>query len=177
MGRKSYGPVWNYFKHVPDDLVVTSTPGLIISALGTVRRAAVPPAPSLLLSKQRSRRTAEPAGDMRESRCYPRRTRHTRRGSRRRGPALGSTRLRAPAGPQVVLITLFLFELSAYLTVTSTTDLVVDELVDETLRVNFNVTLHQVPCEFLSVDVSDMTGAATHDIRKDSPKWRLDSML
>ena len=41
-----------------------------------------------------------------------------------------------------MLITLFLFELSAYLTVTSTTDLVVDELVDETLRVNFNVTLH-----------------------------------
>jgi len=110
MGRKSYGPVLNYFKHVPDDLVVTSTPGLIISALGTV-----------------------------------------------------------------VLITLFLFELSAYLTVTSTTDLVVDELVDETLRVNFNVTLHQVPCEFLSVDVSDMTGAATHDIRKDILKWRLDS--
>ncbi|EOD20065.1 hypothetical protein EMIHUDRAFT_208872 [Emiliania huxleyi CCMP1516] len=94
MGRKSYGPVLNYFKHVPDDLVVTSTPGLIISALGTV-----------------------------------------------------------------VLITLFLFELSAYLTVTSTTDLVVDELVDETLRVNFNVTLHQVPCEFLS----------------DILKWRLDS--
>ena len=77
MGRKSYGPVLNYFKHVPDDLVVTSTPGLIISALGTVRRAAVPPAPSLLLSKQRSRRAAEPAGDMRESRCCPRRTRYT----------------------------------------------------------------------------------------------------
>ena len=77
----------------------------------------------------------------------------------------------------VVMFTLFVFEVNAYFTPTSSTTLVVDELVDEVLRANFNVTLHQVPCEFLSVDVSDMTGAATHDIRKDSPKWRLDSML
>ena len=87
------------------------------------------------------------------------------------------------------------------------TTLVVDEIVDETLRMNFNVTLHeardatapsrrhalappgpppglprsvprphvQVPCEYLSVDVSDMTGFSTHNITKDILKWRLDS--
>jgi len=107
MGRTFF---FNYFKHVPEDLVISSTPGVIISALGTV-----------------------------------------------------------------LLIVLFLFELRAYLTVTTSTELVVDELVDEVLRVNFNVTLHQVPCEFLTVDVSDLTGTNTHNISKDILKWRLDS--
>ena len=46
---------------------------------------------------------------------------------------------------------------------------------DETLRANFNVTLHQVPCEYLSVDVADMTGMNRHNISKDILKWRLDS--
>ena len=87
------GLFFNYFKHVPDDLVITSTPGMIISLLGTV-----------------------------------------------------------------LMLTLFVFEVKDYLTVTSSTTLVVDELVDEVLRANFNVTLHQVPCEYLSVDVSDLTG-------------------
>lgn len=71
--------IFNYFKHVPDDLVITSPLGMAISAVGTV-----------------------------------------------------------------ILLVLFLFELQAYMSITVVTDLVVDELVDETLRVNFNVTLHQV---------------------------------
>lgn len=131
---------FNYFKHVPDvraphrspalaslapalnakaprtrirppqDLVITSTPGMVISLLGTI-----------------------------------------------------------------LMCTLFVFEVNAYLSVTSSTTLVVDELVDEVLRANFNVTLHQVPCEYLSVDVSDLTGTSRHNITKDILKWRLDS--
>ena len=48
-----------------------------------------------------------------------------------------------------------------------------DELIDDTLRVNFNVTLHEVPCDYLSVDVSDLTGIVRHNISKDILKWRL----
>lgn len=44
----------------------------------------------------------------------------------------------------IVMITLFIFELNAYRKVDVSTTLVVDELVDEMLRMNFNVTLHQV---------------------------------
>merc|ERR1719464_734858 len=51
--------------------------------------------------------------------------------------------------------------------------MIVDELIDDTLRVNFNVTLHEVPCEYLAVDVSDMTGVVRHNISKDILKWRL----
>ena len=102
--------LFNYFKHVPDDLVINSTPGRIISLLGTM-----------------------------------------------------------------LMGFLFVSELRAYLTLTSSTTLVVDELNDELLRANFNVTLHQVPCEFLAVDVSDMTGTSRHNITKDILKWRLDA--
>ena len=56
-----------------------------------------------------------------------------------------------------------MFELRAYMSVTTSTSLVVDELIDEVLRVNFNVTLYEAPCEYLSVDVSDMTVSAHHD--------------
>jgi len=107
---KSTKLFFNYFKHVPDDLVISSTPGMIISLIGTI-----------------------------------------------------------------VMITLFIFELNAYRKVDVSTTLVVDELVDEMLRMNFNVTLHQVPCDYLSIDVSDTTGTARHNISKDILKWRLDS--
>jgi Na+/alanine symporter len=96
----------NYFKHVPDDLVVTSTTGTIVSVVG----CAVSPVRA---------RASMAAGVLKsDSQPMPRRT--------------------------FILIVLFLFELHAYLSVTTVTDLVVDELVDETLRVNFNVTLHAV---------------------------------
>ena len=75
----------------------------------------------------------------------------------------------------VIMITLFLFELNEFFAVKTSTTLVVDEFRDEMLRANFNISLHDVPCEFLSVDVSDMTGTNRHNISKDILKWRLDS--
>jgi len=110
MSKRGLLSSYNFFKHVPEDLVISSTPGTIISLIGTV-----------------------------------------------------------------VMITLFVLELHAYFELKTSTTLVVDELVDDTLRANFNVTLHQVPCEYLSVDVSDMTGLSRHNISKDILKWRLDS--
>jgi len=105
---KSTKLFFNYFKHVPDDLVISSTPGMVISAAGTL-----------------------------------------------------------------LLVVLFVLQLQDYLAVGSHTTLVVDELIDDTLRVNFNVTLHEVPCDYLSVDVSDLTGIVRHNISKDILKWRL----
>ena len=110
MGRGGAGrgflQFYNFFKHVPDDLVTSGTPGVIISIAGTI-----------------------------------------------------------------IMMTLFLFELSEYFTLKSSTTLVVDEFRDEVLRANFNVTLHAVPCEYLSV--SDMTGTNKHNVSKDILKWRL----
>ena len=74
----------------------------------------------------------------------------------------------------LVLTALFLLEINAYLSVSTQTDLVVDELPDKLLRINFNVTLHEVPCEYLSVDVADYASGNTHNITKDILKFRLD---
>ncbi len=102
--------LFNYFKHVPDDLVINSPAGRVISLVGTL-----------------------------------------------------------------LMLVLFVCEVQAYLKVNVATTLVVDELNDEVLRANFNITLHQVPCDFLSLDVSDLTGTSRHNITKDILKWRLDS--
>jgi len=119
------------------------------------------------------------------------------------------------AAGTLLLLVLFVFQLKDYLAIGSETTLVVDELVDDTLRVNFNVMLHearphtspphtsppgsdevavpvpayrttrpsspdhsrpsQVPCEYLAVDVSDLTGVVRHNICKDILKWRLNA--
>lgn len=71
----------------------------------------------------------------------------------------------------VVLVTLFLCELSAYMTVTSTTNLVVDELVDEVLRVNFNVTLHQASLPSCPL-ASPQRVPTTYLVRTSSERWR-----
>ena len=47
------------------------------------------------------------------------------------------------AAGTLLLLVLFVFQLKDYLAIGSETSLVVDELVDDTLRVNFNVTLHE----------------------------------
>ena len=48
------------------------------------------------------------------------------------------------AAGTVLLLVLFVFQLKDYLAVGSETTLVVDELIDDTLRLNFNVTLNEV---------------------------------
>jgi thiol-disulfide isomerase/thioredoxin len=52
---------------------------------------------------------------------------------------------------------------------------VLDESNDEMLTINFNVTIADLPCQFASVDVSDMTGTRTHNVTRNVDKWRLDS--
>merc|ERR1711970_1237065 len=74
-----------------------------------------------------------------------------------------------------VMILLFIFEFNAYLTIQTSSDIVLDESNDEMLTINFNVTIADLPCQFASVDVSDMTGTRTHNVTRNVDKWRLDS--
>jgi len=55
--------------------------------------------------------------------------------------------------------------------------IVMDEGLDETLRINFNVTIPDLRCEFASLDVSDMTGTLKHNMTKDIYKIRIDDKL
>lgn len=56
----------------------------------------------------------------------------------------------------LILVTLFMLELSSYLTISIVTNVVVDGSPASLLRVRFNVSLPTIPCEYASVDVQDI---------------------
>lgn len=73
------------------------------------------------------------------------------------------------------LTVLFIFELNSYLSGTVVTDVVMDTSVEgERLRVNFDVTLPNIPCQFASVDVQDVLRTRKHNITSNIEKWRID---
>lgn len=46
----------------------------------------------------------------------------------------------------LIMLVLFLSELSAYLRITTTEHLVVDTLIGQKILINFDVTFHALPC-------------------------------
>uniref|UniRef100_K3XBV9 Thioredoxin domain-containing protein n=1 Tax=Globisporangium ultimum (strain ATCC 200006 / CBS 805.95 / DAOM BR144) TaxID=431595 RepID=K3XBV9_GLOUD len=73
-----------------------------------------------------------------------------------------------------IMFILFILEFNSYLTVDYKYDIVMDEGLDQTMRINFNITVPDLPCEFASVDVSDMTGTRKHNMTKNIYKIRID---
>jgi thiol-disulfide isomerase/thioredoxin len=53
-------------------------------------------------------------------------------------------------------------------------DIIMDEGLDEMMRINFNITVPDLRCEFATVDVSDMTGTRKHNMTKNIFKIRID---
>lgn len=59
----------------------------------------------------------------------------------------------------VVMVFLFLAELSAFVQTTTHTSVVIDRSTDgDLLKINFNISFPRLSCEFASVDVSDALG-------------------
>lgn len=73
-----------------------------------------------------------------------------------------------------IMLVLFVLEFNSYLTTEYKYDIVMDEGLDQTMRINFNITVPDLPCEFATVDVSDMTGTRKHNMTKNIYKIRLD---
>lgn len=73
-----------------------------------------------------------------------------------------------------IMFVLFILEFNSYLTVDYKYDIVMDEGLDQTMRINFNITVPDLPCEFASVDVSDMTGTRKHNMTSNIYKIRID---
>ena len=73
------------------------------------------------------------------------------------------------AAGTLLLLVLFVFQLKDYLAIGSETSLVVDELVDDTLRVNFNVTLHEVRQALAPAPLTPAHQAATRSRRPSQP--------
>ncbi|XP_024515759.1 protein disulfide isomerase-like 5-4 [Selaginella moellendorffii] len=76
------------------------------------------------------------------------------------------------------MIFLFGMELNNYLTVSSTTNVVVDRSKDgEYLRIQFNMSFPALSCEFASVDVSDALGTNRYNLTKTVRKYPIDPNL
>lgn len=57
-----------------------------------------------------------------------------------------------------VMVTLFLLETRAFLRTETVTDLALDENIEKRIRINFNITMMDLACEYATVDVVSVLG-------------------
>lgn len=75
----------------------------------------------------------------------------------------------------IFMLVLFLAELMAFLAVTYETNVIIDRSTDTQLRINFNITVLDLPCEFAVIDVVDVLGTRTNNVTKNVNKWQIDA--
>lgn len=69
---------------------------------------------------------------------------------------------------------LFLSESIAFARTAMTTAIALDENDQPQIRLNFNITLMDLHCDFVSVDVWDTLGTNRQNVTKNIEKWQLD---
>jgi len=74
----------------------------------------------------------------------------------------------------VFMLVLFIAELWAFLSTQITTNVVIDPVSDSMLRINFNITVMDLPCEFAIIDVVDVLGTRNDNVTKNINKWQID---
>ncbi|KAH1218561.1 Protein disulfide-isomerase 5-4 [Glycine max] len=78
----------------------------------------------------------------------------------------------------LAMIFLFGMELNSYLSVTTSTQVIVDKSSDgDYLRIDFNISFPALSCEFAAVDVSDVLGTNRLNLTKTVRKFSIDSNL
>lgn len=75
----------------------------------------------------------------------------------------------------MVMVVLFVSETLAFWSSNIATSITVDENADEQIRINFNITLLDLHCDYVSVDVWDALGTNRQNVTKNVDKWQLDS--
>jgi len=70
---------------------------------------------------------------------------------------------------------LFCSNLLAYLDVETATSIVLDSSDEKKLQLNFNVTLHHLPCRFASLDIVDVMGTHLQNVSTNIMKTRVDA--
>ncbi|KAI5412210.1 Protein disulfide-isomerase 5-3, variant 2 [Lathyrus oleraceus] len=78
----------------------------------------------------------------------------------------------------LTMVFLFGMELSEYLSVSTSTSVIIDKSSDgDFLRIDFNFSFPALSCEFASVDVSDVLGTSRLNLTKTVRKFSIDSTL
>ena len=74
----------------------------------------------------------------------------------------------------VVMGVLFLSETLAFARTGLGTSIALDENDQPQIRLNFNITLLDLHCDYVSVDVWDTLGTNRQNVTKNVEKWQLD---
>jgi protein disulfide-isomerase-like protein len=75
-----------------------------------------------------------------------------------------------------IMLVLFLCETYAFMHKIIQSNVAIDINSEQLIRVNFNVTLYDVNCDFVSVDVWDTLGTNLQNVTKDIHKWSLNKV-
>ena len=73
------------------------------------------------------------------------------------------------------MLILFIAELWAFLSTSVITNVVLDPNQDPLIRINFNITVLDIPCEYAMIDVVDILGTRNNNITKNVNKWNVDA--
>lgn len=73
-----------------------------------------------------------------------------------------------------VMGVLFLSETIAFASSRIATSITIDENTSPQIRLNFNITLLDLHCDYVSVDVWDALGTNRQNVTKNVDKWQLD---
>lgn len=73
------------------------------------------------------------------------------------------------------MLSLFVAELWSYLSYQTVTSVIIDPNKDSLLRINFNITVMDISCEFATLDVVDVLGTRKDNITRNINKWQVDS--
>ena len=73
----------------------------------------------------------------------------------------------------ILMVVLFIWETKAYFTTTTVADLALDKSEDPRLRLNFNITMTDLRCEFAVIDVVSVLGT-DQNVTASVTKWNID---
>jgi biotin operon repressor len=74
----------------------------------------------------------------------------------------------------LVMIVLFVSETAAFWSSRVVTSIAVDENVQPQIQINLNITLVDLQCDYVSLDVWDALGTNRQNVTKHIDKWQLD---
>jgi protein disulfide-isomerase-like protein len=74
-----------------------------------------------------------------------------------------------------VMAVLFISETAAFARTNMSTSITLDENTQPQIRLNFNITMLDLHCDFVSVDVWDALGTNRQNITKNVEKWQIDA--
>lgn len=74
-----------------------------------------------------------------------------------------------------IMAILFFCETAAFARSRIVTSIAVDENAEQQIRLNFNITLMDLHCDYVSVDVWDALGTNRQNVTRNVDKWQLDS--